>query len=131
LADLTIPIKQVERVTRRIGSARVAERDAEVAAYRQMPLPERKACPAGAVAPPVATIQMDGGRPQILDRRLSKVEEPPKADESTATTTVGDESMPIACATATPSAKAQETSSSSYWRKDKVGLLVSMASPTH
>lgn len=131
LADLTIPIKQVERVTRRIGGERIAERDAEVAAYRQLPLPERKACPDGVVAPPVATIQMDGGRLQILDRRLPEVEAPPKADEPTTPTTVGDESMPVAFATATPAAPACEASSSSHWREDKVGLLVSMASRTH
>ena len=128
-----IPIKQVERVTRRIGSKRVAERDAEVAAYRQMPLPERKACPADAMAAPVATIQMDGGRLQILDRSLPEIEEPSAqvTDEPTATTTVGDESMPVAFATATPAAQAYEASSSSHWREDKVGLLVSMASRTH
>ena len=132
LAGLMIPIKQVERVTRRIGSERVAERDAEVAAYRQMPLPERKACPADAVAPPVATIQMDGGRLQILDRRLPEIEVPSTqvADEPTATTTVGDESMPVAFETAT-AAQVGETSSSRHWREDKVGLLVSMASRTH
>lgn len=133
LADLTIPIKQVERVTRRIGGERVAERDAEVAAYRQMPLPERKACPADAVAPPVATIQMDGGRLQILDRSLPEVDEPATrvADEPAAPTTVGDEPMPGALATATPAAPACAASSSSHWREDKVGLLVSMASRTH
>src|SRR4029453_5688722 len=34
LADVSVSAKQVERVTRRIGTERVAERDAEVAAYQ-------------------------------------------------------------------------------------------------
>jgi hypothetical protein len=135
LADLAIPIKQVERVTRRIGGERVAERDAEVAAYRQLPLPERKACPAGAMAPPVATVQMDGGRLQIFDRSAPEEEvadesTPPAAGHATATA-AGDEPIPFASAAGTPAAKASDHASPSFWREDKVGLLVSMASPTH
>jgi hypothetical protein len=126
-----IPIKQVERVTRRIGSERVAERDAEVAAFRQMPLPERKGCPADAMAPPVATIQMDGGRLQILDRSVLEAEEesPPMADEPADETAIDDEptALPFEAATA----KKTATPAAGHWREDKVGLLVSMASPTH
>src|SRR6516162_11119390 len=38
LGDLLVPAKQVERVTRRAGAERVAERDAAVAAYQALPL---------------------------------------------------------------------------------------------
>src|SRR5438270_9127689 len=38
LADLAVSAKQVERLTRRIGAERVAERDADVAAYQALPL---------------------------------------------------------------------------------------------
>src|SRR5437588_821470 len=47
LADLPISAKQVERLTRRIGAERVAERDAEVRAYQALPLVEKFAAPAG------------------------------------------------------------------------------------
>lgn len=68
LADLAVGVKQVERVTRRIGEERCAERDAAVEAYRVMSLVERKAAPTGVAAPDLAVVQMDGGRLQILDR---------------------------------------------------------------
>jgi hypothetical protein len=67
LAELDIPTKQVERLARRIGKERCAERDAEVQAYRDLPLVERKAVPAGVTVPSLAVAQMDGGRLQILD----------------------------------------------------------------
>src|SRR5262249_38805939 len=41
LADVAVSAKQVERVTRRIGAERVAERDAQVAAYQALPLVEK------------------------------------------------------------------------------------------
>ena len=41
LADVAVSAKQVERVTRRIGEERVAERDAAVATYRELPLVEK------------------------------------------------------------------------------------------
>ena len=68
LADLTVGVKQVERLTRRIGEERCVERDAAVQTYLSKPLMERKAAPAGVAAPDLAVVQMDGGRLQILDR---------------------------------------------------------------
>jgi hypothetical protein len=68
LADVAVSAKQVERVIRRIGAERVAERNAEVAAYQALPLVEKFAVPAGVTAPDVAVVMADGGRLQILDR---------------------------------------------------------------
>src|SRR5581483_7534324 len=68
LAGYRISAKQVERVTRRIGAERVAERDEAVAAYQALPLIEKSAVPAGVRPPEVAVVMADGGRLQILDR---------------------------------------------------------------
>jgi hypothetical protein len=72
LADLEVSTKQVERLTKQIGTERCGERDAEVKAYQQRPLVERKSVPEGVTAPKLAVVQMDGGRLQILDRSASK-----------------------------------------------------------
>ena len=71
LADLSINAKQVERLTRRIGEERCAERDADVQTYLDKPLVERKSTPAGVTAPDLAVVQMDGGRLQILERGVT------------------------------------------------------------
>ncbi|HEV3260701.1 MAG TPA: hypothetical protein VG013_27855 [Gemmataceae bacterium] len=68
LADLPVSAKQVERLARRIGSERVAERDAEVAAYQALPLVEKFQVPPAVKAPDLAVVMADGGRLQILDR---------------------------------------------------------------
>ena len=68
LADLAVSAKQVERVARRIGAERVAERDAEVATFQALPLVEKFTVPAGITPPEVAVVMADGGRLQILDR---------------------------------------------------------------
>jgi hypothetical protein len=104
LAGLDISAKQVERLCRRIGEERCAERDAQVDAYRKLPLAERKAVPPGAEAPGLAVVQMDGGRLQILDRKAAAAAPTPGA------------AAPVA-----PAAPG------SHWREDKVGLLAAMA----
>lgn len=68
LADLKVSTKQVERLTKQIGTERCGERDAEVQAYQERPLVERKSVPEGVTAPELAVVQMDGGRLQIFDR---------------------------------------------------------------
>ena len=103
LAEVEVPVKQVERRTHQIGTERCAQRDAATAAFEAHPLTERKKAPEGVVAPPIAVVQMDGGRLQILERT------PPK--RSPAPTV----------ATPTPKKKKGQ-----HWREDKVGLLASM-----
>jgi hypothetical protein len=119
LADVTVSAKQVERVTRRIGTERVAERDAQVAAYRALPLVEKFAVPAGVTPPDLAVIMTDGGRLQILDRTAPPAAAPPPAAAGTA-----------AAENAATEAEAwdEEAVPAGHWREDKVGLLLTMRS---
>jgi hypothetical protein len=102
LAEVEVPTKQVERVTRCIGQERVHERDAAVEAYQALPLTERKSMPEGVTAPEVAVVGCDGGRLQIFERGGGEVE----AEEATE---VSDSHV-------------------GYWREDKIGLLMTMQS---
>jgi hypothetical protein len=113
---VSVSAKQVERVARRIGSERVAERDAEVAAYQALPLVEKFAVPAGVQAPGLAVVMADGGRLQILDR-LPR----PPADPSLA----APDPVP---AGAEDEAWDEEKPPAGHWREDKVGLLLTMHS---
>jgi hypothetical protein len=97
----------------------VAERDAEVVAYRALPLVEKFAAPAGVTPPDLAVVMADGGRLQILDRTASPGADPPPAAEG-------------AAAGAPPGTEAEaweeEKVPSGHWREDKVGLLLTMHS---
>ncbi len=115
LADFSVSAKHVERLARRIGAERVAERDAEVAAYQVLPLVEKFAVPAAVPAPDLAIVRADAGRLQILDRTN------PQADPRAACAdggTAPDEEQ----------AREQEAVTSGHWREDKVGLLLSLHS---
>jgi hypothetical protein len=68
LAELDVSDKQVRRLCKRIGDERVAERDAAVIAYQELPLVQRKSAPAGVTPPAVAVVSVDGGRVQIFER---------------------------------------------------------------
>ena len=113
LAELTVQAKQVERVTRRIGAERVAERDTAVTAFRALPLAEKFGVPAGVTPPEVAVVMADGGRLQIRDapEPTTTVSAPPPAD--TAAEAWEEEA---------PAPKA------GHWREDKAGALLSMQS---
>jgi hypothetical protein len=116
LADLSVSAKQVERVARRMGTERVAERDAEVAAYQALPLVEKFGLPAGVTAPDLAVVMADGGRLQILERVARPAPEP---------------SPPVAGAVpagAADEAWDEEKTAAGHWREDKVGLLLRMHS---
>ncbi len=117
LAELPVSAKQVERVTRRIGEERVAERDAEVAAYQALPLVEKFGVPAAVTPPDLAVVMADGGRLQILDRaELAAAAEtpPPAADAAAAPAVAADWDA--------------EKAPAGHWREDKVGLLLTMHS---
>jgi hypothetical protein len=122
LADLPVSAKQVERVTRRIGEERVAERDAQVAVFQALPLAEKFRAPAGVAAPELAVVMVDGGRLQILDR----------TGPAAAAVPAGE--VPDAAAPAAPAAPAaaasweEERVLSGHWREDKVASLLTMAS---
>lgn len=68
LAELGVSPERVRRASERIGDERVAERDAQAAAYEALPLPERRKVPADQPTPAVACVQMDGGRLQFFNR---------------------------------------------------------------
>ena len=68
LAELEVSSERLRRATERIGDERVAERDAQAAAYEAMPIPERRTVPSDQPTPMVACVQMDGGRLQLFDR---------------------------------------------------------------
>jgi hypothetical protein len=100
LAGQTIAVKQVERLTREIGGERVAERTAEVDAWRGRALSAKDPVPAGVVPPGLAVVEMDGGRLQIRT--------PSVADAVAGGVAVAPRSR--------------------HWREDKVGCLLSMTS---
>ena len=115
LADLSVAAKQVERLARRIGAERVAQRDAEVAAYQALPLVEKFAAPADVPAPELAVVMADGGRLQILDRTPAPPAPPPAC--------AGD-----AAVVAEEESWDPEEAARGHWREDKVGLLLTMHS---
>jgi hypothetical protein len=121
LADLPVPEKQVERVTRRIGAERVDERDAEVAAFAALPVVEKFDVPAGVTAPALAVVMADGGRLQIrADPRLATVS--PEAIAVTGAAVESDASEAEEWEHEAAACKA------GHWREDKVGLLLTMES---
>jgi hypothetical protein len=101
-----IDAKQVERVTKRIGTERCAQRDADTQEYVDLPLAQRKAKPAHVVAPDVAVVSVDGGRLQIRDTPAPKT----------------------AAANAEESVPPDDKHHGTHWREDKIGLLMTMLS---
>lgn len=140
LAELPISDKQVRRVCQTIGGARVAERDAAVSAYQALPLPQRKAVPAGVTAPDVAVVGVDGGRLQIFERV-------PKANTAATAAVLAAVAVTAAvdAAALEPEPVAGEeiqddvalpgpqstANKPLYWREDKIGLLLTMKSVVH
>lgn len=143
LADLHVNPKQVERVTERIGSERVAERNAQCAAFQALPLPKKFEAPEAVTAPDLAVVMVDGGRMQILDRQAARAAatEPPPPTRAAAADT--PPSAPLLPSSATgpipahpegsptptePEWDEEPPAASGHWREDKVGLLLTMKS---
>jgi hypothetical protein len=99
LAGQAVAVKQVERLTRQVGAERVAERTAEVDAWRGRPLIDKNPLPEGVTPPDLAVVEMDGGRLQIRTPAVSDA-------------AAGGAAGPTR---------------SRHWREDKVGCLLSMA----
>lgn len=68
LSELEISTERVRRATEQIGNERVAERDAQAAAYQALSIPARREVPSDQPIPDLVCVQMDGGRLQIFDR---------------------------------------------------------------
>ena len=102
---MRVATKQVERITEKIGQERVEQRDEAVQKFLALPLMDR--CKSPVANPPpesnVATVMMDGGRLQILDRS--------KRDSDL--TETADDDPP---------------ERNGHWREDKIGLLMTMTS---
>jgi hypothetical protein len=111
LAGLPIPTKQVERLTREVGTQRVAQRDAAVAEFAALPLAQKFEAPAGVEAPDLAAVLVDGGRLQIRERTAASVPDlaPPTPD-------------------AEEDWESEVVAEKGHWREDKVGLLLHLES---
>jgi hypothetical protein len=84
LAEVKVSANRIHRAAQRVGSERVADSQAAVTSYQQLPLPSRHQSP-GPAPPDVACIQADGGRIQIRPRDA----EPNAADSWWRETKVG------------------------------------------
>lgn len=131
LAEVTVDAKQVERLTERIGVERQDERDAAVAAYLARPLMQREDLPPGRAAPPVAVVEMDGGRLQIRaaagptdEPATAEAVTPPDRTVAADTAAAGDVGRPDDEADGV----AARTGRCKHWREDKVGCLLEMTS---
>jgi hypothetical protein len=150
-AELRIDAKTLERAVRRVGGERVEQRDAEVEAWKQLPLPvQQRGCPEGKVAPKVAVVQFDCGRMLIRERKAKCKAAKSEGAESTSPESIAEqvaEALAEQQADGEALAEAEENgtsetipgdkntvenpSRSRYWRDDKVGVLLTMVSEEH
>jgi len=156
LADLDVSEKQVERLSKRIGGERLAERDAQVAAFEAMSLVERKEGLPDGVAPPdkdhVAVVMADAGMLQLRhpDFVAEKEAAQPGEDVLRQGSTVAEVVEPVSACQAVAAAETispttrdadvplpddedddgdeDEENPSGHWREDKVGLALTMES---
>jgi hypothetical protein len=138
---VTVDPKQVERLTEQIGQERVAERDAAVAAWLARPLAQREAPPPGVAAPPLAVVEMDGGRLQIRGG-ADEPEDRERPGDRAATARVPAPALPQpplpaasppapdpAAATGDPpDGGGERAARSQHWREYKTGCLLEMSS---
>ena len=115
LTELTVSVKQVERVTERVGGERIAERAAAVATFQALPLVDKFAAPPGVTPLDLVVVMADGGRLQIR--------EPPP-------TVAAPAAAPVVAAMAAtePDWDEEPPPKTGHWREDKVGLLLTMHS---
>jgi hypothetical protein len=137
LANLTVDVKQVERLTQQIGQERQAQRDAAVDAWLARPLAQREDPPAEVPVPELAVVEMDGGRLQIR----AAGDEPGLPDEDGTAAGLAPQGQPGTTAPVlTPTDMAEQPAAegaatqtdrpaqSKHWREDKVGCLLEMSS---
>jgi hypothetical protein len=149
LADLDVSEKQIERLCQRIGAERLAERDAQVAAFKAMSLVERKEGIPDGVVPPgaeqVAAVMANAGMMQVRNRAAQDSKRQQEgalgnaaaraaavadadADEDDADT---DEDEADEDEADEDEADEDEAKPSGHWREDKVGLVLTMKSQIH
>lgn len=118
LAEVTVAVKQVERLTQQIGQERQQQRDAATAAYQARTLQQRDEPPSGQTPPSLAVVEMDGGRLQIRAA-------PDEGQPTPAAVPVADpQPSPVMPAQAEPDPRGRV----GHWREDKVGCLLTMTS---
>ena len=101
LADLAIRSERVRRACHGVGNERIAEHQADQAAFRALPLPQQiGGQPDEVDAPDIACVMADGGRYQQLDRGPSQ---------------------PSPGVPSQPSARKGE-----HWKESRIGILLSM-----
>jgi len=110
LGELKLLPKRVWRAAKRIGEERVEECREAAALYEKLPLPTQRESPVPQV-PPVACVQMDGGRFQERERI---------AKESSVPSPAAPENSEPDC-----------DSPNGFWCEYKAGILMSMTSKEH
>jgi len=135
---VSVGVKQVERLTERIGHERQQERDTAVDAYRTRTLTQRAELPPDVTAPAVAVVEMDGGRLQIRTAFQEPCHSPQQTEVAATATTTAPNALAEADAAAVPTDPAAPSDDplggpdragrSPHWREDKVGCLLSMSS---
>jgi hypothetical protein len=118
LADLPIPEKQVERLTRSIGTERVAERDAHMADYEALRIVGKFETPGLLAAPGLAVVMVDGGRLQVLDSEATT--KPIAKQEEASAEAISVVDLPLD--------EAEPPAKNRHWREDRIGLLLTMSS---
>jgi hypothetical protein len=136
MGSVTVHEKQVERLSKRIGSERLAERDEQVAHFVDLPLAERwDVAPAG-VTPPaaeqVAVVMADAGMLQLRDAAGAVPATPGRAAPPT------NAAAGNAAAGVSPNGEAADADADDpdqeqappgrHWHEDKVGLVLTMRS---
>jgi hypothetical protein len=128
IGNVHVREKQVERLCKRIGVERQAERDAQVACFLEMPLAQRcDAAPPG-VQPPapeqVAVVMADAGMMQLRGEPTTE-----QALEPTATGTLPGPQNNDENAEDEEDPDQEKAPSGRHWHEDKVGLVLTMRSP--
>jgi hypothetical protein len=112
LTELVVTVKHIERVTERIGSERVVEREAARAAFAALPLLDKFAAPPAVTPPELVVVMADGGRLQIREPSAA-AREAPRPDAAAAFEADWDE---------------EPVPKKGHGREDKIGLLLTMHS---
>jgi hypothetical protein len=110
LGELKLLPKRVWRAAKRIGEERVEQCRQAAIRYEALPLPVQRQSPGGQI-PPVACVQMDGGRYQERER----IAETPAG-------------RPLDLS---PGEPALDSAEEGFWCEYKAGVLMSMTSQVH
>lgn len=104
LSEQNISATRIRRQVQRVGEARLAEREEEVAKLKTIDLPSRREGRSHQAAPQVGVVMMDGGRYQRRDHFANRGE---------------------------PKNHGHSSDPKTHWRETKVGCLLSMTSDVH